>query len=146
MSKLARDVMTADPACCSPNTTLDQVAAMMVQNDCGGIPVVDTKNTPVGIVTDRDIVCRSVAERHNPTGQTAEIVMSRNVVSVKPDAPLDDVLSAMESHKIRRVLVTDGDGCCTGIIAQADIATDGHAGKTAELVREVSRASASPTR
>src|SRR5262245_36502571 len=107
MGKLARDVMTADPACCSPTTTLDQVALMMVENDCGGIPVVDVNNTPVGLITDRDIVCRSVAERHNPTGQTADLVMSRNVVTVSPDASLDDVLAAMESHKIRRVLVVD---------------------------------------
>src|SRR5262245_11717858 len=110
MGKLARDVMTPDPACCSPQTTLDQVAAMMVQNDCGGIPIVDPSNTPIGLVTDRDIVCRSVAERHNPTGQTVDSIMTRNVVCVNPDAPLEEVLATMEAHKIRRVLVTDGDG------------------------------------
>ena len=52
MAKLARDVMTSDPACCSPNTTLDLVAKMMAQNDCGEIPIVDVANRPIGVVTD----------------------------------------------------------------------------------------------
>jgi CBS domain-containing protein len=139
MAKLARDVMTPDPACCSPNTTLDQVARMMAQNDCGEIPVVDTSNRPIGVITDRDIVCRSVAEGHNPTGRTVESVMTRSVVTVKPDAPIDDVIATMREHQIRRVPVVDDSGCCAGIIAQADIVTDEPARKSAELVRDVSR-------
>jgi CBS domain-containing protein len=144
MGKLARDVMTTDPACCSPNTTIDQVARMMVQNDCGEIPVVDTSNRPIGVVTDRDIVCRSVAEGQNPTGHTVESVMTRHVVTVRSDAPLDDVISTMEQHQIRRVPVVDEDGCCTGIIAQADIVATSPSQKGAELVREVSRSAANP--
>src|SRR5437763_12975037 len=72
MAKLARDVMTPDPACCTPNTTLDEVAKLMAQNDCGEIPVVDVGDTVVGVVTDRDIVCRVVAEGKNPIAYTAE--------------------------------------------------------------------------
>ena len=64
MGRTARDVMTADPACCSPQTTLDQVAKMMVLNDCGEIPVIDSANRPIGVITDRDIVCR--ADRRSP--------------------------------------------------------------------------------
>src|SRR5215813_6634566 len=75
MAKLARDVMTREPACCSPSTTLDLVAKMMVQNNCGEIPIVDTANRPVGVVTDRDIVCRVVAEGKNPSAYTAETCM-----------------------------------------------------------------------
>ena len=146
MAKLARDVMTPDPACCSPSTPLDQIAKMMIQNDCGEIPIVDSSNRPVGVVTDRDIVCRSVAEGKNPSGHTAESVMTRPVVTVRTDAPLDDVIATMEAHRIRRVPVVDDDGCCTGIIAQADIASEGSAGKTAELLREVSRDTGEPSR
>ena len=72
MAKLARDVMTAVPACCTLNMTLDQVAKMMIQNDCGGIPVVDASDQLIGFITDRDIVCRVVAESKNPMGHTAE--------------------------------------------------------------------------
>ncbi len=66
MAKLARDVMTPDPTCCTPTTTLDQVAKLMAQNDCGEIPVVDTADQLIGVITDRDIVCRVVAEGKNP--------------------------------------------------------------------------------
>ena len=75
MAKYARDVMTADPACCSPATTLDQVAKMMVLNDCGEIPVIDAANKPIGVITDRDIVCRVVADGKNPMAHTAEQYM-----------------------------------------------------------------------
>jgi CBS domain-containing protein len=146
MAKLARDVMTPDPACCSPNTTLDQVARMMAQNDCGEIPIIDSSNRPVGVVTDRDIVCRSVAEGKNPAAHTAESVMTRSVVTVRANAPLDDAVSTMRDRQIRRILVVDDDGCCTGIIALADVATETPLTESGGLVREVSRPSGAPAR
>ena len=91
MAKLARDVMTPDPAYCTPNMTLDQVAKLMVQKDCGEIPVVDTADQPIGVITDRDIVCRVVAEGKNPTGHTVEPYMSQPVVTVRADAQLAGV-------------------------------------------------------
>lgn len=139
MAKLAREVMTPDPACCSPDTTLDQVAKMMVENDCGEIPVIDQSTRLVGVITDRDIVCRAVAEGKDPANQTVASCMSAPVVAVRGDTPLNEVISTMEEHQIRRVPVIDGGGCCTGIIAQADVAFAGHTRKTAELVSEVSR-------
>jgi CBS domain-containing protein len=139
MARTARDVMTADPACCTPNTTLDQVAKMMIQNNCGEIPVVDLSDQPVGVVTDRDIVCRVVAEGKNPIGYTAEMCMSQPVVTVKPDDPLEEVAATMEWHQIRRVLVTDDRGCCAGIVSQADIAWAEPLREVGELVREISR-------
>jgi CBS domain-containing protein len=139
MAKLARDVMTPDPACCSPHTSIDQVAKMMIQNDCGEIPVVDAANRPIGVVTDRDIVCRIVAEGRNPLGYTAEQAMTTPVVSLRPDVSIEKVIETMEGYQIRRVIVVDEGGACAGIIAQADVAAKGPARKTAELVREVSR-------
>jgi CBS domain-containing protein len=137
--RLARDVMTPDPACCSPETTLDEVAKLMVQNDCGEIPVIDTSDRIVGVVTDRDIVCRVVAEGRNPMAYTAETCMTEPVVTVDADSPLDDVLATMEKHQIRRVPVVDDRGTCTGIIAQADVAWAETQDEVAKLVREVSR-------
>lgn len=139
MTQLARDVMTPDPVRCTPNTTLDQVAKLMVQNDCGEIPVVDATDQPIGVVTDRDIVCRVVAAGKNPLAYTAENCMSQPVVTVPEDAPLDEVVATMEKHQIRRVPVVDEDGCCAGIISQADVAWTGGEHEVAELVREVSR-------
>jgi CBS domain-containing protein len=145
MSKVARDVMTADPACCTPETSLDQVAQLMVQNNCGEIPVIDRSSQLVGVVTDRDIVCRIVADGKNPIGHTAAQAMSYPVVTVGATTSLDDVVSTMERHQIRRVPVVDEHGCCAGIIAQADIARDGPEHEVAELVREVSRDDARPS-
>jgi CBS domain-containing protein len=111
---------------------------MMVQNDCGEIPIVDSSNHPVGVVTDRDIVCRAVAEGKNPTGHTAESIMTQPVVTVSSDTPVEAVISTMEKHQLRRIPVVDEAGCCAGIIAQADIASKDPR-RAGELVREVSR-------
>jgi len=131
--------MTPEPARCSANATLDEVAKLMVQNDCGEIPIVDTSDRPIGVITDRDIVIRAVAEGKNPTGHTVESVMTRRVVTVRADAPIEEVVATMERHQIRRVPVVDEAGCCTGIIAQADLALESPPQKAGELVREVSR-------
>src|SRR5262245_14368563 len=139
MSQRARDVMTPDPACCSPTTTLDEVAKLMVHNDCGEIPVVDPSDHIVGVVTDRDIVTRVVAEGKNPTVYTAETCMSGEVVTVPADAPLDQVVMTMEEHQIRRVPVVDEKDSCIGIIAQADVSRAAKPREVADLVREVSR-------
>lgn len=139
MGKLARDVMTVNPACCSPETSLDAVAKLMVQHDCGEIPVIDRSEHVIGVVTDRDIVCRVVAEGKNPLAYPAENCMSQPAVTVDDTAPLEAVVSTMERHRIRRVPVVDGGGHCIGIISQADVARSGPAKDVAELVREVSR-------
>ena len=139
MKNLARDIMTPNPACCTPETPLDQVAKMMIHNDCGEIPVIDASDELVGVVTDRDIVCRVVAEGKNPIGYTAEQCMSQPVVTVREDDSVQDVLTTMEKHQIRRVPVVDARGQCLGIIAQADLAWVGREHDVAELLREVSR-------
>jgi CBS domain-containing protein len=144
--RLARDVMTPDPACCSPTTTLDEVAKMMIQNDCGEIPVIDSSDQVIGVITDRDIVCRVVAEGKNPMAYTAETCMSEPVVTVTADTRLDDILLTMEKHQIRRIPVVDERGGCVGIIAQADLAWAEPQEQVAELVREVSRDRGSPSR
>lgn len=139
MAKLARDVMTPEPAYCSATATLDLVAKMMVQNNCGEIPIVDSSNRPIGVVTDRDIVCRVVAEGKNPTAYPAEMCMTTPVVTVRASASLDELIATMEAHQIRRVPIVDDDGACIGIVAQADIATLESARKTGELVSQISR-------
>jgi CBS domain-containing protein len=138
MNMRAREVMTVSPACCRQDTTLDQVARLMVQHDCGEIPVVDESDKVIGVITDRDIVCRVVAEGKNPAAHTAESCMTQPVVSVSEESPVDQVVSVMEGYRIRRVPVVDGKGACAGIIAQADIARYTATGTVAELVRAVS--------
>jgi CBS domain-containing protein len=91
------------------------------------------------VITDRDIVCRVVAQGKNPIAYTAETCMSQPVVTVKANDPLEKVVSTMEKHQIRRVPVTDDRGCCAGIVAQADLAQAEPLQEVGELVREVSR-------
>ena len=139
MPKLAREIMTPAPAVCTPNTTLDEVAKLMRQNDCGEIPVVDAAERPIGVVTDRDIVCRVVAEGKNPMAYTVDRCMSQPVITVTVDTTVEEVINTMEKHRIRRVPVVDASGACAGIIAQADVAWAERPSEVGELVREVSR-------
>ena len=139
-----KEVMTANPACCTSDMSLQEVAKLMVDNDCGCIPVVDdTKSKkPVGMITDRDITVRTVAEGKNPLELTVSDAMTANAITVTPLTSLEECCNLMESNQVRRVAVIDEKGSCCGIIAQADIAVNADQRKTAEVVQEVSKASA----
>ena len=135
-----KNLMTADPACCTADTSLSEVARMMVDKDCGEIPVVENKSSklPIGVVTDRDIVCRTVANGLNPLNLTAADCMSKPIVTVTPDMSLEECCRIMEENRIRRVPVVDDHGACVGMLAVADVAL--HTGKNVagHIVKEVS--------
>jgi CBS domain-containing protein len=135
-----KEVMTADPACCTSENGLQEVAQMMVDNDCGEIPVVENKETklPIGVITDRDIVCRTVARGLNPLDLTVADCMSKPCVTVTPDMSVEECSRTMEENQIRRVPVVDADGSCCGIVALADIALHAPRSVAAEVVKEVS--------
>ncbi len=140
-----KEIMTPSPACCTPETSLREVAEMFVDHDCGAIPVVDSVDTrrPIGIVTDRDIACRAVAKGLNALELTARDCMSSPSVTVKEDASLDEAIQLMEDNKVRRLPVVDERGRCIGVVAQADIALSAGKGKTAEVVKEISQPASS---
>lgn len=134
-----RSVMTPNPTTCSPDATLRQVAQLMKQNDCGQIPVVGSDRQPVGVITDRDIAVRAVAEGGDPSNASVRDFMTSPVATVKDDCSLSEVADLMERRQIRRVVVVDGQGCVSGIVAQADIALAGRDNQTAEVVKQVSQ-------
>jgi CBS domain-containing protein len=136
-----KSIMTVDPASCTPDTDLAEVGRLMVENDCGEIPVVETSGglKPVGVITDRDIVCRAVARRINPLELRAKDCMSSPVLAIAEDASVDDCCDLMETHQVRRALVVDGAGALCGIVSQADIARHMAGRKAGEVVREVSQ-------
>lgn len=140
-----KDIMTPDPACCTPDTTLQRVAELMVEHDCGEIPVVENAASmkPVGVITDRDITCRAVAKGLNPLTLTASDCMTTPAVTVTPDTPLEDCCRVLEENQIRRVPVVDEGGACCGIVALADIARHAEKRDAGEVVREVSEPSSS---
>ena len=145
---LAADIMTPRPSCCTPGTSLRRVAELMVLQDCGEIPVVEREDDPVplGVITDRDIVCRLVARGKNPLDHTAEDCMSQPAVTVEESTPLTELVRVMEKHQIRRVPVVNTTGRCVGMVSQADLSWTLGKRDVAELVREVSRDTSEPSR
>ena len=136
--KTVSEIMTKDPACCTADAGLQEVAKLMVENDCGCIPVVKD-GEPVGTITDRDICCRTVAEGKNPLDLTAADVMTSNVVSVTPDTTLDECYKVMEDHQIRRVIVLSrDDNRLVGVVSLGDIARSSAQKTSAEVLQSVS--------
>ena len=135
-----QEIMTSDPAFCTPDTPLQEVARLMVRCDCGEIPVVQDQSQKkvIGVVTDRDIVVRAVAQGKNPLTLNAAAVMSSPAITVTSDSDLDEVVKLMEERQIRRVPVVDRDGALRGIVSLADVARHHSKRETGELVREVS--------
>src|SRR5690349_474965 len=96
----AREIMTSNPACCLPETPLPEVARLMCDNDCGAIPVIDGAGAPLGVVTDRDIACRIVAERKDALQSTALDCMTRDPVTVRPDTSIEDCCLLLERNQL----------------------------------------------
>jgi len=138
-------IMSTDVACCTPETRLSEVAKLMVDYDCGEIPVIDSSTRhPIGVVTDRDIVVRAVALNRNPLEMGARECMTSPAVTVNPETDLDDCLDMMEKHRVRRIPVVDSSGAICGIVSQADIARHASKGDTAKVVKKVSEETPEP--
>lgn len=137
-------VMTANPVCCTRDTPLRDVARLMIDHDCGQIPVVESKDdkTPVGVVTDRDIAVRIVAEGRDASTASAADAMSAPCKTVSTGTSLHDCVCLMEAEMIRRVPVVDAAGKLAGIVSIADIALAGKEQATAEVVTKVSEPAA----
>lgn len=136
----AQDLMSSDVECVTPETSLRNAAEMMRSCDVGSLPVVDNGKQLLGMITDRDIVCRTIAEGRNPLDLTVSDAMSQgDLWSVAPDTEEEKVCAVMEEHQIRRVPVVDSSGKCCGIVAQADVARRGSDPEIADVVQAVSR-------
>jgi CBS domain-containing protein len=136
-----REIMTSRLVCATPDTSLRDIAQQMAEQDCGEIPIIDNRqsNKLVGVITDRDIVCRVVADGRNPLELTARDCMSSPVLTVSSDAELEEVCRLMEQYQIRRVPVVDVRGAACGIVSQADVARTGSDQRAGHVVREVSK-------
>lgn len=134
------DIMTSDPVCCAPGDSITSVAKLMSENDCGLIPVVASNGhtNPIGVITDRDIVCRIVAEGKDLDDCTVGDIMTSTVITVEHAAPLENALNLMESNQLRRLVVVDDNGDVCGVISQADIARQASHTQTGEVVQSVS--------
>jgi CBS domain-containing protein len=137
MSTSIKEVMTSEVKVCEPDSTVAEAAKVMAREDVGPVPIVE-EGRLTGIVTDRDIVTRVVAEGRDPNSTTVGEIASRDLVTVSPDDDLDMALKHLAQNQVRRIPVVEG-GRLVGIVAQADIARLGTDAKTGEVVEEISR-------
>lgn len=141
--KKCNDVMTKDPVCCLPGDMVIKAAELMKSGNIGPVLVIEDEQTQklVGIVTDRDLALRIVAEGLESRTTKVEAVMTRKVVTCLAEDDLQEALDAMGEHQLRRIPVVDNDNKVVGIIAQADVATRvDQPQETAEMVKEISKA------
>lgn len=133
-----KQIMTPDPARCTPETTAEQAAALMRDNDCGSIPVVNntSANRLVGTVTDRDLAVRGLAAGKGPDTLVRDL-MTPDPVTCVPEDEVEDLREVMVEQMVRRVPVVDADGVLVGIVAQADIAREEGAASDREVGRIV---------
>lgn len=142
-----KDFMTKDPATCTVETPVVEVARLMVQHDCGEIPVTnpDTRHL-IGVVTDRDIVCRAIAVGRDAAQMSAGECMTTPVVCVTADASEEECRRVMEDHQVRRVPVVDDRGMICGIVSQADVALAAGTREAGRLVSAISEPTREPSR
>ncbi len=143
--KKCNEVMTKNPICCLPNDTVVKAAELMKSGNIGSIPVIENEQTQklVGIVTDRDLVLKVVAEGHDAKSTKVEAVMTHKIITCGAEDDLQKALDAMSEHQLRRIPVVDNDNKILGIIAQADIATRfDHPKRMAAVVKEISLSNA----
>lgn len=120
-----QEIMTEDPVYCLPTDAVTKAAEVMKRENVGPVPVVgDEKSRKlVGIITDRDLAIRVVAEGRDPRSTRIEEVMEKHLVVCHPEDDIEKVLDAMAKNQLRRIPVVDDEGSLLGIIAQADVAT-----------------------
>jgi CBS domain-containing protein len=134
-----KDVMTTSVECVRPETTLQEAAVKMKSLNVGSLPVCEG-DRPIGIVTDRDIVVRAIADGRDPRTARVPEVMTAEVVSVPETADVKDAARLMKDRQIRRIVVVDANKRVVGIVSLGDIAVDAHDDKmSGDVLEKVSK-------
>ena len=136
------EVMTKNPSSVSPEANVREAAQIMKREDVGIVPVVQSDNRLVGVVTDRDIAIRCVADGKNGDSCLVRDVMSAGEIhTCTPDDDLDNVMDAMGREQVRRIPIVDERGTLLGIVSQADVVRKANDKKAEKTVEEISRPS-----
>jgi CBS domain-containing protein len=138
MAKSVRDAMTGDPSSIGASASVVEAARLMREKHIGSLPVTEDERL-VGMITDRDITTRVVAESAVPETTSVEDVYSRDLISVGPNNDLEEALQLMARHQVRRLPVVE-NGRLVGMVAQADVALK-EKERTGELVGAISEPS-----
>lgn len=119
-----QDIMTREPSCVTPDATVREAALLMKKEDVGIVPVVDGERERqlLGVVTDRDIAVRCIAEGRDGTCRVRDVMTSDDIATCTESDDVDDVMNTMGSEKVRRIPIVDERGSLVGIVSQADIA------------------------
>jgi CBS domain-containing protein len=139
MAKSVRDAMTGDPRSIGATASVVEAARLMREAHIGSLPITDGEKL-VGMITDRDITTRVVAEAADPNATSVGDVYSQDLISVEPDNDLREALQLMARHQVRRLPVVENERL-VGIVAQADIALAENQQETGELVEAISEPS-----
>lgn len=136
-----REVMTANPKCCVPSDSAQKVARILCEENIGSMPVVADQQSRklIGMITDRDLCCSVVAEGLDPKKTTIDGFFSVDPVTCREGENLDKCERSMQEYQIRRIPVVDGQGCCIGIVSQADLALKDRPEKVSKTVAEISK-------
>lgn len=138
----AAEIMTRDLRTVTADSRLEEAARLMRDADVGLIPVVDGTESRkvVGVISDRDIAIRVVAEGRDPSGATVREAMSGDVRCCREDSSVDEVMQVMGREQVRRVPIVDERGALVGIVAQADIVKDAPSDRKSErTIEQISR-------
>src|SRR3954452_10711016 len=135
----AREIMTSDATCASVNDTLQDAARKMRDLDVGALPICGEDDRLAGMITDRDIVVRCIAEGGDPTSMKVAELAEGKPVTIGADDPIEEVLRTMTQHGVRRLPVIDGHDLI-GIVSQADVAKNLPEDKVGDLVEAISSA------
>jgi len=133
----AREIMSSNAECVGENETLVDAARKMRDLDVGALPVCGQDNRLKGMVTDRDIVVKVIAEGGDPASTTAGTLCEGQIVTIGADDPIEEVLRTMKQYKVRRLPVIDGHDL-VGVVSQADVAKNVPQEKVGELLKTLS--------
>jgi CBS domain-containing protein len=137
----ARDIMTSDATCASVNDTLVDAARKMKELDVGALPICGEDNRLAGMVTDRDIVVKCLAEGGDPSSTRVGDLAEGKPVTIGADDPVEEILRTMTQYGVRRLPVIDGHDLI-GMVSQADVAKNLPDDRVADLVEAISKAPA----
>ncbi len=140
MAKKARDIMSTDCTCIGENDSLVDAAKLLAEKNVGALPICGEDNRLKGMLTDRDIVVKVLAQGKDPSStKCGELATQDEVVTIGADDSIDEALRTMTEHKVRRLPVIDGHDC-VGVLSQADLATNIDEEKVGDLVEAISAA------
>ena len=137
-----QEIMTKDPSFVTPDATVREAAQVMKREDVGIVPVVDGQNEKrlIGLVTDRDIAIRCIADGKDGTCRVRDVMSSDDLATCSQTDDVENVMSAMRTEKVRRIPIVDERGSLVGIVSQADVLTKtrdmSRAGETVEEISE----------